>query len=975
MKTKSKLFLLSTVILFFLLLWGVKVFQEDDAAIHIAFVGPMSGDSAMVGKSMTQAIQLYLDTINEQGGVNSKKVILDIFDDQNDPNKASKVAQEIVAQDRAIAVIGHNCSACSIKAGQIYQKAGIPAITPVSTHVDVTQNNEWYFRTVFNDRLQARFLVNYAKRLLQQNTVSIIYTDVTYASDLASLFEKASQELIDIPYKWLLSSDKDLEAQMAQIVSDLQTKPNAGLIFLATHAPEGVKLVKLIRDAGIKNTLMAPDAYASSRFSEALLNFQKEKQTPGYYTHDLYISTPFLFDMANRQAHYFNALYQEKYQEKLPPWHAFYAVDAAIVLVEAIKRSNIPAQQDTLVVDRNTIRETFSNHFNTPQEALEGNTGLNYFDNKGDAFKSVFMGVYKNNRLISAFKQLQIPTPSQEMYQTDVVYTGIQLNNISHFNPKTATYTLDFYIWFRFQGDIPLQQIEFINAVEPIRLDTPLIKETIGKENYRLYRVKGEFKEKVSRFQETPFVIYSPKHNLSLTQHLLEINFRHRDLDRNHFIYVTDILGMELTKKTSLLEKTKEIQAQNALENWTVEEINFFQGKVKHKLLGNPKYFMPGNTLEYSTFNADIWISNNAYTYYTLIPFQFVSGFFVFSGVMTLLLIFVSYQDNKASRLKYLWFFQIIFTFLLLITTELFVMHWIIEHFRTVPIETIITVFKVLWWLISAILLKMAVERFFWLPLEEKTERTVPNLMRFLTALLIYTLTLFAIMAFVFERPITSLLATSGVLAMIIGLAIQMNLSNIFSGIALNAERSFRIGDWVKIGSFDEGKIFNMNWRVTQIETRRGYILSIPNSTVSNSDIHNFSYPDAQYWLLCRVPIDIKHDPRKVEEILAKAILSVKQDVVKDFKPSIWIDNLQAENVNNWVANYLIFFKTENYQHKFRVLKNVWQSIWSHLNQAGIMPILIEPLSSQEEQNTIALPSEVAKVLNKSQLQNMVGST
>jgi len=129
----------------------------------------------------------------------------------------------------------------------------------------------------------------------------------------------------------------------------------------------------------------------------------------------------------------------------------------------------------------------------------------------------------------------------------------------------------------------------------------------------------------------------------------------------------------------------------------------------------------------------------------------------------------------------------------------------------------------------------------------------------------------------VFEKPITSLLATSGVVTIVIGLAIQMNLSNIFSGIALNIDRSLRIGDWVKIGDFDEGKVVNINWRVTQIKTRRDYILSIPNSTISTSNIHNFSYPDAQYWLLVRVPIEHQHDPRKVEEILLKAVLSVEQ--------------------------------------------------------------------------------------------------
>jgi len=980
MKTKYKIILLISTVILLLLLWmELKLFPEDNVAIHIAFVGPMSGENAKLGQSMTQAIQIYLNSINKQGGINNQKIVLDIFDDQNDANTAIKMAQDIAEQNRAVAVIGHHYSACSINAGKVYKRHGIPAITPTSTHIGVTQDNKWYFRTIFNDNLQAHFLANYAKHILHQNTVSIIYTDEAYGSSLASLFEKASKNLIEIKYKWLLSHNN--EQQIANIVSDLQTKPDAGLIFLATHALEGVKLVKLIKDAGITNPLMAPDSYASNSFFQGFWNYPKEKLTPGYYTNGIYVSTPFLLDTANRQAYSFDALYQKQYHEKLP-WQALYAVDTAMVLIEAIKQAQIQAQPENLVADRNKIREILSKSFNTPENAMiKGDTGLTYFDKKGDALKSVSMGVYKNNHLISAFKQLQIRPRSLEkigsldqeerifliddMFKTDIVYTGIQLNSINNFNPKTVTYTLDFYIWFRFQGSINPQQIHFINAVEPIELDTPIIEKNIGKKTYRLYRVKGPFKRNSH---------YSKPH-VSLTQHLLGVTFHHRDLDRNQLIYVTDILGMELTKETSLLDKIKEIQENSSLPDWIIQEINFFQGILKKKILGDPEYLVPENTIEYSTFNADLLISSQAYSYYVLIPSQLVLGFLIFSGFITLIMILVSYKNRKVKRLKYFWIFQIIFLFLLLISTEIFVIRWIIEkNSHIIPIESVITAFKILWWVIPAIFLNIAVKRFLWIPLEEKTGRTIPNLVRFVTASLIYILTLFGIIAFMFERPITSLLATSGVVTIIIGLAVQMNLSNIFSGIALNIDRSIRIGDWVKIGAFDDSKVVNMNWRVTQIETRLGYIVSIPNSTVATSDIHNFSYPDNQYWLRCRVPIDAKYDPRKIEVVLLNAVLSVEQGVVKDFKPFIWLENIQVENVSNMIAIYVVFFKTENYQNKFRVLKQVWKHIWIHLNQAGIIPAITQPNEDGKDEQTAFKTSELKSILNQNKLQDMVAT-
>jgi branched-chain amino acid transport system substrate-binding protein len=748
MKTKYlKIFLLSAVILSLLTWVGFKFFGKDDTAIHIAFVGPMSGESARVGQSTAQAIQLYLDWINRQGGINNQKIVLDIFDDQNDADQASIAAKEIARQNSAIAVIGHNYSSCSINGGKIYKQQRIPAVSPASTNIKVTQDNDWYFRTVFNDNLQARFLANYAKHILQQETISIISTDATYSSYLVSVFEKTSQKVnLNVKYKWLLSLDHDLEPQMAQIVSELQAQQQqAGLIFLATHAPQGVKLVKLIRDAGIKNLMIAPDSYASQSFSEGFLNYPAEKLTPGYYTDGIYVSTPFILDTAGGQAHGFNAIYQEKYQEKQLPWQAFYAVDAAIVLIEAIKQAKIQGQPETLDTDRKKIRDVLAN-FSTPKHAIEGNTGLNYFDENGDALKPISMGVYKKNHLISAFEQLQnIPhhhkdveqldsarqegrvvlVDDQYMYKTRVAYTGIKFNSISDFEPKTATYMLDFYLWFRFQGDINPQQIEFVNAVKPIQLDTPVIDETVGKKTYRLYRIKGHFKGNTYSSASQFF------------HQLLTISFRHRDLERNQLIYVGDILGMELTDETYLLEQVQEIQEKSTLHNWTVKEVDFFQGIAKQRLLGNPKYFVAGNVVEYSTFHGIVWMTSDAYAYHVIIPSQFALSVLVFSGVMILLLILWSYKNKKVTHFKYIWFFQAIFALLLLVSGEVFVIQWIkkilyTDQIHNIPIETIVTTFKMLWWIIPAILLHIAVERFLWLPLEEKTGRTVPNLMRFI---------------------------------------------------------------------------------------------------------------------------------------------------------------------------------------------------------------------------------------------------
>ncbi|MBE9562291.1 MAG: ABC transporter substrate-binding protein [Proteobacteria bacterium] len=921
-------------------------FLQEEEAIHIAFVGPLSGENEMIGKSMVKAIELYFDDINRNGGINKLPLVLDTFDDQNNPEQAIHKARRIVEQNKAVAVIGHNCSYCSINGSKIYRDKKIPAITPVSSHLRVTQNNEWYFRTAFNDNLQGNFLANYAKNVLQQSEVSIIQTNKPYGSYLGSVFEQASKELgLEVKNKWILSNDSDLK----EIVTKLKATSDAGLVFLATSTNIGIKLVKAIKDARIKNLLLAPDTYANKKFTNGFKHYFAERRNPGYYTNGIHVSTPFILDTANKYAQKFNSIYEETYQEQ-PLGSTFYALDAAIVIVEALKQVK---KNQSLSAIRNEIRQVITNKFNSFEEAVAGSTGLNYFDEDGNALKSLSMGIYRSNHLISAFTQLQIaPNYSDDehvllindkrMYKTNVVYAGLQFNKISEFQPhfdgskSTVSYLMEFHLWLRFQGDIKPHEINFLNAVEPIELGKPIINESVGKVTYQLYKVGGRFKES----------LHSPKERFFDNKYSIGINFHHSILDRKKLIYVVDILGMEVTDEQAVLEKIKEIQRKTSFfKNWPIQELNFFQGVIKKKILGNPKYIDHGNTVEYSTFNTEIAIGNNAYAYHAIIPDRMSFIFFVTSCIVTIILGLISYKklDGDGNYLKYLWFIQVIFILLLLISAEVLagkLMLGTMDQYKPLAIKT----FNILWWVVASVLINIAIERFLWIPLEKNTERKVPNLVRFLTALVIYLLACFGIIGFIFEQQFTSVLATGGVVTILLGLMVQVDLSNIFSGIALSIEDSFHIGNWIKIGDYTDGKVVDMNWRVTKIKTRTGYILSIPNKVVSDSNIHNFSHPDEGYWLKYVVYVHAEHDPKIVEQILIEALFAVEQDVVKDVKPIIWLDEVMVQEVDKWTASYVVFFKTVDYEHKLRLFKNIWQSIWSHLTNAGMMPFKVAPL-------------------------------
>ncbi len=926
------------------------LFKEEKPSLHIAMVAPMSGKSQSVGRSFLQGVQLYLDDVNRNGGINGKQVVLDVYDDQNNTELAREEAFRIVETNRALGVIGHHFSTCSIAAGEIYKEYGIPAITPSSTNVNVTWNNPWYFRSCFNDNLQGRFLANYSRKVFQTPVVSIIYEDDDYGSYLARVFEETSKSLgSEVRYIWKFDPDsRYVEDALKQIVYDLKSKEDAGVVFLATQAGPGVTLLKAMKESLVLNPLIGPDAYASETFRQGFAVFPKEQRDPGFYTNGMYVTTPLIFDTTDDKGQYFKDTYLKRFGE-LPGWHAAYAYDTAMVLVHALKSTGAEGTFETLEEDRRRIRNFLAN-MNTIEEGVEGVTGYNYFDSRGDAQKPVLIGVYRNRNIVSALTQFQtisnaaernyletarqrdrvIQFGNQYMYRINVIYTGIDMNEISDLNFKDLTCTLDFYLWLRYQGEINFSDLVFLNATEPIVLGEPIREKTTRDLlHYRLYHIKGQF-----RMDFIPDAyVYG--------DHVIGVSFRHPAMDRNNLIYVKDVLGMgSVDDDQTLLKKMQTEQILSPAFDWKLKRIWFFQDSAEENALGNPEYLnITGGNVSYSRFNMAMRITPDQFTMRDMLPPEQIGYILALSMAMLLVLPLVSRTRTFHSLSRVIWVLQFVFAILLLLSAEFYLIH---QVGGTYYLDPLILAINILWWFIPAILLDIGIRRFIWTPLEEKTGRSVPRIVQNSLAMMIYLLAFFGVVAFVFDQRLTSLLATSGVIAMIIGLAIQINISNVFSGIAINVERPFRVGDWVKISGFKEGKVVDINWRTTRIRTRDDTTLCIPNSQASESVIENFSYPNDGFFKYLTIYVDPVHPPERVKKILLDAALSAPS-VEQEPPPSTRFLGL-TEGITglsrSWAANYLISAYVRDYGKKFAYNEELWSSVWSHLRRAGIRPVL-----------------------------------
>lgn len=156
----------------------------------------------------------------------------------------------------------------------------------------------------------------------------------------------------------------------------------------------------------------------------------------------------------------------------------------------------------------------------------------------------------------------------------------------------------------------------------------------------------------------------------------------------------------------------------------------------------------------------------------------------------------------------------------------------------------------VLWWLIGArfvaILTVMALGR----DARSRQARLFSDLL----AGAIYLTAVLVILNSVLDVPVRGLLATSGVIAIVLGLALQNTLADVFSGIAVGVEQPFHVGDRVSIGDHPEGVVVEMNWRSVRIQTDGEDLATIPNSIVAKSQIINRSVPTARRAATVEIP-------------------------------------------------------------------------------------------------------------------------
>ena len=167
---------------------------------------------------------------------------------------------------------------------------------------------------------------------------------------------------------------------------------------------------------------------------------------------------------------------------------------------------------------------------------------------------------------------------------------------------------------------------------------------------------------------------------------------------------------------------------------------------------------------------------------------------------------------------------------------------------------------------------------------EQAAEHTwraeVPTLFRDLSRFVIVLVGFAVIFSTVWNADLSSLITALGVGSLVIGLALQDTLGNLFSGIAILFEQPYGEGDWIEVDG-TIGKVAAINWRATRLVTRDGDTVVIPNSVVASSKVLNESRPPGAGYEDYFVGFSYDDPPNKVKRVLLD-IIQTTSGVVDD---------------------------------------------------------------------------------------------
>ncbi|AHF68861.1 MULTISPECIES: mechanosensitive ion channel family protein [Pseudomonas] len=235
------------------------------------------------------------------------------------------------------------------------------------------------------------------------------------------------------------------------------------------------------------------------------------------------------------------------------------------------------------------------------------------------------------------------------------------------------------------------------------------------------------------------------------------------------------------------------------------------------------------------------------------------------------------------------------------------------------------TALAILWWVYAARVLTVLIG----LALMHRIGHS-GRLLQDVIGALVFLIAVVAAAGYVLDLPVKGLLATSGAVAIIVGLALQSTLSDVFSGIVLNTTKPYQVDDWVAIDGI-EGKVTDIDWRATHLLTGAGSTAVVPNSVAAKAKIVNLSRPTHMHGVSISIQVPNHIRPRRVLDALDRTLQGSSSLLLSPAPKAVLKE--AGESMSEYVASGFI----ADLSKKGEVRNQLFDLAHRHLEAAGIV--------------------------------------
>ncbi|MZP31434.1 ABC transporter substrate-binding protein [Heliobacterium undosum] len=338
----------------------------------------LSGGNATYGAAAVNGIKLYIDDLNEKGGVLGKKVKFVSLDNKSEAGEASNVAARLINQEKAVAILGGAASSSTVGFVKLANDKKTPVISSSAVAAEVTvdetgKTRDYVFRACFTAPFQGEVMAQYALDSLKLKKAAILVDNQSpYSKGSGKAFKdyfvkNGGQVVAEEGY---VTGDKDFRSVLTRIKG-----VDAELIYVPGYYEEAGFIVKQARELGMTLPVLGGDGWDSPTLA---------KIAGAENLNNTFFSTHYSEEEKSARVQDFIAAYKAKYGEN-PEALGALGYDAAAILVDAIKRANS--------TDPEKVREAL-----IATKDLQAVTGTISFDAQHNPVKSAVVVEVKNGK-------------------------------------------------------------------------------------------------------------------------------------------------------------------------------------------------------------------------------------------------------------------------------------------------------------------------------------------------------------------------------------------------------------------------------------------------------------------------------------------------------------------------------------------------------------------------------------------------